>query len=324
MQHPPSVAPTPQPGNDVPSPEVVCAILEQVNSLRADQDLSALRLDGRLQEAAYKHSEDMAVRNYFSHVSPDGKGVDDRVIAEGYPWSTIAENIAVGYTTAESVVRGWRDSPGHYKNILCSDCVDTGIGVYYDANSKWKYYYTQVFGATRDVGEVPRIECSKISTPDRDCTTVGGPSPFQQCAIPFTYLGLERSTCIRERDATQAWCPTTAGAMEAPQNNNSDWGYCGKACSVTVVECRPHQWWCTDAREYGQVSENEIIMHSPIPNITIVDEETRCCSQALAVDTKDDRTSLALGLGIGLPLIGVVVGGVVYRMRNNMPVPSEG
>ena len=261
----------------------------------------------------------MAVRNYFSHTSPDGDGVDDRVLGEGYSWSTVAENIAVGYTTAESVVNGWKGSPGHYKNILCSDCDDTGIGVYYDGTSKWKYYYTQVFGATRDAGEPPALDCSKISVPSRDCTTVGGPSPFRRCVLPFVYLGEEHETCVRERSATQAWCPTVSGALDLPQNNTTDWGYCGRSCATAIVECRPHQWWCTDASAYGRVSERQITMHSPIPNVTITDGDPGCCGQATGVDVSNDKTSLALGLGIGVPIVVTVVALTIYHIRKNIP-----
>ncbi|MBD0293379.1 MAG: CAP domain-containing protein [Jiangellaceae bacterium] len=101
-----------------------------------------LRVDDRLVAAARGHSEDMAARDYFDHVSPEGDGPGERTAAEGYPqWS--GENLALGYSTAEDVVAGWMRSDGHRRNILNCDSVAVGVGA---ADSEKGIYWTQIFG----------------------------------------------------------------------------------------------------------------------------------------------------------------------------------
>ena len=53
-----------------------------------------------------------------------------------------AENLAYGELSAEAVVKGWINSPGHKKNIEGNYTL-TGIGTYQDA--KGVIYFTQLF-----------------------------------------------------------------------------------------------------------------------------------------------------------------------------------
>ena len=46
------------------------ALLQQTNAERAAEGLSELQPDALLTEVARQHSEDMAQRNYFDHISP--------------------------------------------------------------------------------------------------------------------------------------------------------------------------------------------------------------------------------------------------------------
>ncbi|AYY11731.1 CAP domain-containing protein [Actinobacteria bacterium YIM 96077] len=118
-------------------------VVELTNAQRdahgCDNDL---RVDDQLSQAARDHSEDMAARNYLSHVNPEGDGPAERAEAAGYShWS--AENIAMGYPTAEAVIDGWMDSDGHRQNILNCDSNAIGVGV---AESSRGIYWTQKFG----------------------------------------------------------------------------------------------------------------------------------------------------------------------------------
>lgn len=47
------------------------------------------------------------------------------------PHNWIMENAGYGYKTAEAVVKGWMNSPGHRANILRESHVRCGVGVYY-------------------------------------------------------------------------------------------------------------------------------------------------------------------------------------------------
>jgi uncharacterized protein YkwD len=78
--------------------------------------------------AAYLHSEDMALNNFFSHTGSDGSSAGQRISRQGYPWSTYGENIAVGYPTVSSVIQGWLGSEGHCRNLMDPDFTETGAG----------------------------------------------------------------------------------------------------------------------------------------------------------------------------------------------------
>lgn len=102
-----------------------------LNAFRADNGRSSLRVDRQLQRAAQAHAQDMENRRYFSHQSPggpNGDGLGDRIAASGYKACAAAENIAQGQLTEVEVFTGWRDSPGHRRNMLGARYADFGLG----------------------------------------------------------------------------------------------------------------------------------------------------------------------------------------------------
>jgi uncharacterized protein YkwD len=117
-------------------------VVELTNAERAAAGCPALSVNAQLATAARGHSADMANRGYFSHTGPDGSTMQSRVEAQGYSWSRLAENIAAGDRTPESVVDGWMNSSGHRANI--ENCALTEIGVGFDQN-----HWTQNFGTPR-------------------------------------------------------------------------------------------------------------------------------------------------------------------------------
>ncbi|MFI0353170.1 CAP domain-containing protein [Actinomadura sp. 9N407] len=119
-------------------------VVSLTNAERAKHGCRPLTLDGRLQNAAQRHSADMAARGFFSHTSPEGKSPGDRITAAGYRWSTYGENIAAGQPTPSSVVSAWMKSPGHRANILNCSFRHIGIGL---ARKGGTPNWTQVFGA---------------------------------------------------------------------------------------------------------------------------------------------------------------------------------
>ena len=111
-------------------------VLCLVNRQRTSRGLSRLKRNGRLDKAAVKYSRQMVSQNFFSHVSPGGSTMKSRIKATGYlsgarGWS-IGENLAWGtgrYATADEIVEGWMNSPGHRANILQPAFKEIGIGV---------------------------------------------------------------------------------------------------------------------------------------------------------------------------------------------------
>jgi uncharacterized protein YkwD/stress response protein SCP2 len=126
---------------------VLGEVVDRTNAERGRHGLRPLAVDQRLAAAAQAHSADMVRRGFFAHESPDGRQVWDRAVAAGYAYRKVAENIAAGQRTAEEVVRGWMESPGHRANILDRDLTQIGVGRA-DGGS-YGVYWTQVFGTPR-------------------------------------------------------------------------------------------------------------------------------------------------------------------------------
>ncbi|MEV0117696.1 CAP domain-containing protein [Streptomyces sp. NPDC050844] len=118
-------------------------LLVLVNAERAKAGCGPLRLDRRVQTAARAHARDMAARNYYEHVSPEGEHADDRMRKAGYPTGAWAENIHKGPKGPKTAMRDWMRSPGHRANILNCAYKDFGAGVSLKANGPW---WVQNFG----------------------------------------------------------------------------------------------------------------------------------------------------------------------------------
>lgn len=102
-----------------------------------------------LTSAAQEHSDNMANYDFFSHTGLDESTVSTRVTAQGYTWSSVAENIAAGQTTAQSVVDAWMVSDGHCKNIMSENVTEMGLACSENSNVTYTYYWTQVFAKPR-------------------------------------------------------------------------------------------------------------------------------------------------------------------------------
>ncbi|MEM2980342.1 MAG: CAP domain-containing protein [Thermoproteota archaeon] len=129
------------------------AFLTLINQYRQQNGVSPLAVSNALTTAAQLHSEDMATNNYFSHTSLDGRTFVDRIRQAGYTYDTwLGENIAAGYSTAQSVFNAWKNSPGHNANMLNPNFKVIGIGLAYSASSTYKWYWTTDFGGYDDSG----------------------------------------------------------------------------------------------------------------------------------------------------------------------------
>lgn len=106
-------------------------ILRRVNAFRSGHGLRPLRIDRRLSVAAQHHADDMASRDYFDHISPDGGTHGERASRAGYRWRMVLENLAAGQPTPAEAVEGWKDSPGHRRAMLNPEIREMGIGYAY-------------------------------------------------------------------------------------------------------------------------------------------------------------------------------------------------
>jgi len=137
--------------------QIAIKILYKTNLIRSFQGLEDLLQDNEMDVLASLHSENMITHDFFDHVDHEGKSPSERADDLDFIWSSIAENI--GYVPwfenvsgcgdtrsaeaiAECVVEGWRNSPGHYVNMI-GDFDELGVGVAFTQDSV--AYFTQVF-----------------------------------------------------------------------------------------------------------------------------------------------------------------------------------
>jgi uncharacterized protein YkwD len=145
-----------------------------VNKYRVQNNLDILNFNETLREIARYHSKDMADKNYFDHISPQGETLKDRFEKFNYTCKIIvgnyvyegAENLFLGYIYSEytydkiskkvlnykfytleelakEVVNAWIESEGHRKNLIFKHWRNEGIGV--EITDEGKVYVTQVF-----------------------------------------------------------------------------------------------------------------------------------------------------------------------------------
>ena len=113
-----------------------------VNEERSSSGSKVLVWDEALAQVGRKHSEDMFRRGYFSHFSPEGKDVGDRLFESGIEYSFAGENLALA-PNVERAHTGLMNSEGHRRNILDPAFGKIGIGVM-DGGVYGKMF-TQVF-----------------------------------------------------------------------------------------------------------------------------------------------------------------------------------
>lgn len=108
-------------------------IIYWTNYYREQEGLPPLDQNSKLTQAAVVKAKDMFARQYFEHTSPTGKTAADLVIAEGYNYRIVGENLALGdFKDEKDLVDAWMASPGHRANILKKDYKDIGVSAILD------------------------------------------------------------------------------------------------------------------------------------------------------------------------------------------------
>jgi uncharacterized protein YkwD len=103
------------------------AATQIINEIRKDKRRKAIRYSPQLEKVAAGHANEMAQKGYFSHTGANGSSVGDRTTAKGYKWCFVAENIAQGQRSLPEVMTAWKDSKGHYKNMIHKKAGEFGL-----------------------------------------------------------------------------------------------------------------------------------------------------------------------------------------------------
>jgi hypothetical protein len=187
-----------------------------------------VEVDPILSRVARARAMDLAKRNYFAHVNPDGHGANYLVRQAGYPLpagydqspsGNNIESIAAGDSTAAGAWSLWMGSAPHKRHLLAQDPFYTaqtslGVGYYYDANSDYKHYWVVITAP-------PPGPSLAIATPaanaglTADQTTVAGTSGGLPAAARVVWR-LENADGVgafRDASGTTSWSASVAGLI---------------------------------------------------------------------------------------------------------------
>lgn len=142
--------PTPDPEPE-PEPEPTTSynrefadrVIELVNIERAKEGLKPLKKDDTLNGLSDIRAKETVT--LFDHKRPNGTKWSTILKENNVSYTNAAENIASGYSTPEDVVNAWMNSKGHRASIMSKTYEKIGVSCYIDNNSKYKYYWDQLF-----------------------------------------------------------------------------------------------------------------------------------------------------------------------------------
>jgi uncharacterized protein YkwD len=114
-------------------------ILELLNNHRLSLGLNALADMNMVKSVAYSHTDYMVDNNVVSH---DNFFKRSDYLKSNAGAKIVTENVAYGYTSAQSVVKAWLKSEGHKANI---EGDYSNFDVSAEKNEEGRWYYTNIF-----------------------------------------------------------------------------------------------------------------------------------------------------------------------------------
>ncbi len=155
--------------------DVSNALLDAINGARQQEGLPELVANPLLQQAAQRHSDDMAATETLSHMGSDGSQFWERIQDTGYILVSGAENVlSRGDTDAQAAFQQWYDSTPHRTNILNPRYTEAGIA--YTQSSSGTYYFTLVLAVS--------TQPPATQTPLPTATVTASPTQILPSATP--------------------------------------------------------------------------------------------------------------------------------------------
>ena len=193
-------------------------ILSKVNELRAQQGLGPVTRYTQLDSVAQGWSEQMVAQQSMSH-NPG--------FADQYPggWSVASENVATlsgarGVDVGTQLFEQWRNSPGHYANMVAPAANAVGIGVAYDPSTD-SWYAAQNFSSYSDpsaAGLTPtaadQSNSSQSTQPGSEAPAAPAPASTDSSSAPAAVPAATEAPAS-ESPADSASAATSASPSEA-------------------------------------------------------------------------------------------------------------
>jgi uncharacterized protein YkwD len=121
--------------------------VQLINAYRRQMGLKPVKLSAELTMAAKRHSMDLARWDRISHYGSDGSNPWDRVKRTPYKAKLAAENVGTGQVSFDEVLKGWKASPSHDKNLKLAEAEHVGIALVYDPKTEFRTFWTLVLAA---------------------------------------------------------------------------------------------------------------------------------------------------------------------------------
>ena len=175
----------------------MAVLIEETNAFREKNGRSAVRVNPKLTETANYFARFMAKTDKYGHHA-DGNRPSGRAKKHGYDYCVITENIAYQYDSrgfetrelADKFFVGWKESPGHRKNMLDPDVTETGVAIAKGAETE-HYYAVQMFGR-------PQSQSFKYEIHNDSESTIAYKVGDRSLKLPPRYIFRTHQACRKQ------------------------------------------------------------------------------------------------------------------------------
>jgi hypothetical protein len=183
-------------------------------------------LDPIIEGVARARAKDMAVRNYFSHVNPDGVAANYLLRQAGYqlpawwgtdPTANYVESIASGSPSASVTWTAWMNSPDHKTHLLAQNsffATEThyGVGYYYDPNSTYQYYWVVITAPPQPIAIATPVRGAVVT--GSSVAVAGSVDPAAGAAsVQFRVENASGTRAYQAAAGTTSWSGTAGGLI---------------------------------------------------------------------------------------------------------------
>ncbi|TBN03025.1 CAP domain-containing protein [Hyunsoonleella flava] len=123
----------------IPPKSIELEILELINNYRLSEGLNPLQSMTIIKSTAFTHTDYMVDTQTVSHANFFTRS---NYLKSNAGAKSVSENVAYGYSSAQSVVNAWMRSESHKKNIE-GDFTNFEVSAEKDIDGRW--YFTNIF-----------------------------------------------------------------------------------------------------------------------------------------------------------------------------------
>ena len=107
----------------------ISSLVDQTNKMRVQAGVPELKINDKLNKAAYLKAKDMFADQYWAHNAPDGTEPWKWFGDVEYNYNEAGENLAKNFSSTSAVMTAWMNSPEHKANVLKDNYEDVGFAI---------------------------------------------------------------------------------------------------------------------------------------------------------------------------------------------------